>query len=429
MIDQGRQHAADLQLVRIADAAGRSRLYAFGLAWANKTKEGDLQGEARAAASRLRATHICLRMGTAAQYGLGDVPDAGRGLPTVYSAAATIAAAKVGYILGAWPLTDGQWYLLASSPSGILPDGDIVLPGEDIARDCFRALFARSGWRQVMAPADWGVAGSAQVDLASLLSGLPHGRLIPKHLVLGRPLRMSGYALAAGIALAGYFLHQHQAAAEKDLERRRVLEAEAATAAKAEASRKAAEEAARRIVWAPMSRTLEVCLHTAATIRVPTIAGWDLAQWTCEPGRFRVRWEPVPGAMLTGIAQHPNVRLSADSTYAELSRDLPLVPTVSTTDRPPSQQYMQLALKDLGRIYLFNAGLSATPESPRLPGDTSKSPGPQLYVTARWTLDTVATAQAWGPALSTIEPLTLSSLTYHYKTGLWKAEGVAYVSP
>jgi hypothetical protein len=146
------------------------RVFAFGAHWVTLRPNQHLANEAIDDAAKSKATHAAVRT-RPRQYGLGTArSDAGPSLVRPwYSAAATIAGAGHGAVLGAWIWADGRTWLLAAASTGILPEGDCVYPTPEEARVAFDQLRQNTSWRRIYAPPDWSVPNASPEPLAGLL--------------------------------------------------------------------------------------------------------------------------------------------------------------------------------------------------------------------------------------------------------------------
>lgn len=400
----------------ILDVAGKS--FAFGLRWTSAAARTSLADEAETAALAEGANYVVLH-GGCNQFALAHVENAAPGWRSItlrpVAGAPAIAAAAGTATLAAFPLDDGRWLVLAIDRKGILPDGDLVLAEETLARARIELLLAQSptSWRRKFLPAEWNVAESRTVAPQNLLGQSRAPRLISLWLLIHRRRLSAGLAVLAA-ALAAALIQTI-----------RLLNAPAPVAALPFPP--ATPVAA---VWTPAALAIDRCLSAFRDAqRFRAVPGWVAGQYSCQGGEgVAVSFtRTVDGQISAMKALVPGAQLADDGRSAVLALSLSALPRISATELfAPRRQYQLVGLDLAQRL---NGAFAVQVGRKPLPGETPK-PGlaNQAWTGFTWTYQTQAPAIVWAGAIARLGAISIDTITYSPADNLWQLSGTLYAS-
>ena len=186
--------------------------YAIGLFW-NDVDEGvDPASSARKMAARpgMDADLFVVRA-SGQQYGLAKKEEGlVKGMPSL---AAHLADTHRGSWCGAFEV-EGGYYVIAVSDDVIRPDTDRLFADSVEARNAFDEIHSMRDWSDIYAPDDFGVDGSRDGSLQSLLTGKPRAFLQEVDRV-SNVVRYGGYAIVA-LLLVGGGMYAYQWSQQND---------------------------------------------------------------------------------------------------------------------------------------------------------------------------------------------------------------------
>ena len=116
---------------------------------------------------------FCVRSGTSPQYGIGSSAEGHKpGMPSAAAAVAEIYQDKPTFV-AMFRVEEGYW-LVAVRTGVILAENDYLYKNEDDAKKAFKSVLAMPDWERRIAPADWEIEGTEEVELAKILKS-PRG--------------------------------------------------------------------------------------------------------------------------------------------------------------------------------------------------------------------------------------------------------------
>ena len=151
--------------------------YAVGLMWAPLQNQDDPIPEIREAMeSEPGADLYCQRTSTTPQYGLGkSLLGHHSGEPALAASVATALSGKQSACC-VFKVDEGWWFVAIRNDL-ILAEEDVLFATEDEAKRAFFAMMAVPDWDIKIVPETWGVEGSVQQSLSSLIENVRKSRL------------------------------------------------------------------------------------------------------------------------------------------------------------------------------------------------------------------------------------------------------------
>ena len=144
--------------------------FATGLFWQPLQNVDDPVTEVNDAAQGILegADLFCIKQGKAPQFGICT---SSQGYKSGMMAGAVTVATALGGLssfVAVFKVDKGWWYVCVRNDI-ILSDGDIVFLSEDEAKNQFMSMLAVPDWGRKIAPKDWGIDGTEDVDISSLM--------------------------------------------------------------------------------------------------------------------------------------------------------------------------------------------------------------------------------------------------------------------
>ena len=400
----------------ILDVAGRS--FAFGLRWTSAVARTSLAAEAETAAVAEGANYVALhaRFNQFALAQLENAPVGWRGATwRPVAGAAAIAAAGGTATLAAFSLDDGRWLVLAIDRKGILPDGDLVLAEESLARARIELLLAQSptSWRRKFLPAEWNVAESRTVMPQNLLGRSRAPRLVSLWMLTHRRRLIAGLAVLTAVLAAAL------------IQTIRLLNAPAPVAA---VPFQPAKPVAA--VWTPAALAIDRCLSGFRDAqRFRAVPGWVTAKYSCQGGEgVAVSFtRTVDGRISAMRALVPSAQLADDGRSAILALPLSALPRISATELFAPRRRYQLVGLDLAQR--LDGAFSVQTGRKLLPGEAPEAKtANQAWTGFTWTYQTQAPAIVWAGAIARLGAISVDTLSYSPADNLWQLSGTLYAS-
>jgi len=400
----------------ILEVAGKS--FAFGLRWTSAVARTSLAAEAEAAALAEGANYVALHRNFN-QFAVAHVENAPPGWRSAtlrpVAGAAAIAAAAGTATLAAFPLDDGRWLVLAIDRKGILPDGDLVLADESLARARIELLLAQSptSWRRKFLPAEWNLAEARTVAPQNLLGPRKAPRLISLWLLIHRRRLIAGIAVLAATLAAAL------------IQTIRLLDAPAPVAALPFQPAKPVAA-----IWTPAALAIDRCLSAFRDAqRFRAVPGWVAGKYSCQGGEgVAVSFTRTVDGQISAIrALVPEAQLADDGRSAVLALPLSALPRISATELfAPRRQYQLIGLDLAQRL---NGAFAVQAGRKLLPGEApEEKTANQAWTGFTWTYQTQAPAIVWAGAIARLGAISIDTLTYSPADNLWQLSGTLYAS-
>jgi hypothetical protein len=393
------------------------RPFVFGIRWTSAVARSSLDAEATLAAMAEGASHIVLHRAYN-QFGLASVATPatgfGRWFYSPRAGVAQVALAAGAATLAAFPLDDGRWLVLAIDRKGFLPDGDVIVAGEEQARARIDQLIAQSptSWRRKFVPDAWGIPDGKAANPADLLAGSGAPRLIPLWRLVQRRRIRFGVGSAGLAAVAGIFAAVRIAIAPTPPRIMPVQQPKPVAA-----------------VWTPAGLALDQCLKGFRSAdRYHAVPGWLPTKYSCQGGEtVAVTFARRGDGQISIIrALVPEARLSDDGRAAVVTFPLgPLAHISATGAFAPRERYRLIALDLSQRL---NGAFSLQAARAPLPGETRSVPPNQSWTLLGWSYQTSAPAPVWATAIARLGAIAIDTLVYSPGENLWQVSGSLYAS-
>lgn len=403
-------------------------VYAVDLEWStpNEPSKADAEARAHALGQSDKANFYCVFNGMKTQYAVGYASMGHKTNQPVL--AAHICQAKGTDFVAAFEV-DGGFYLLGVSQGNILSDAERFYADEESAIRAMEQLLAQQSFDDIIAPASFGLRGSKEAPITTLLSGRPPVRL--KDVSRASFLMKIGLVVAfAGIVLFGgrYYLdYQEQARIAEQL-RQLSEQAQSSVGLKQKQEVKIPD-----MPWVgkPLAvKALDMCGKEIRKFPLG-IPGWAITNVECRPSGN--------GVGVTGYLnrKNPVERGGVPMTFAIQAIQDSGLPGVWSSREPGSGQ-------SLGWTWTVQ-GLPLTPVDIKTETIPSLSKNIVQLFESRWTSVQISPADAneywdgitiefktetdpmsFADIIAAVPGLVLESVDYRIDTGTYTIKGKAY---
>lgn len=144
--------------------------YATSLFWQPLQNPNDYMIEIEEASNSVLegADLFCIKGGKAPQFGICVSHEGFKGGETVAAVSLTTALSNVSSFVAVFKTKEGWWYTCVRNDI-ILSDGDMLFLNEDEAKSQFTSMMAVPDWGRKIAPAEWGIEDTEDVDLREII--------------------------------------------------------------------------------------------------------------------------------------------------------------------------------------------------------------------------------------------------------------------
>jgi Pilin accessory protein (PilO) len=396
----------------------KGKEYAVGLDWFQIEDIPSADREAKAMATRdtSKADFYCARITGTPQFGLGQRSHGHRS--GQLSLAAAVADNRHGSWLGCFAV-EGGFYLIAVRDDGIYPGTDKFFVSEDEARSNYDQLY-EAEWNERFAPASFGLEGSKDLPINSLLVVKPQVKLRD---VAGRSrtvYMLGGLILVGGLVFAGFQYNSYL----QRLEVERTL---------AEMSKNARNPLKQQVEIPPMpwegrpegAAFLERCVQAIQSLKPFEFPGWKSNLYGCTGGDGTSRAaviELVRDGPISSINWISWVREKAGRKWgvspsgadrAQVTQQLESIPEIKIDVQTARIAEIQRFLLSRFDEMLTKVSLS--------PGENT-----EFVSGLKFSFKTQVDPMNYHGVLQNIPALVVSKVTYDPNTWLWSVEGVAY---
>lgn len=317
--------------------------YAVGLMWAPIQNQDDAIPEIREAMeSEPGADLYCQRISTTPQYGLGKTSMGHySGEPALAASVATALSSKTSACC-IFKVPEGWWFVAIRNDL-ILAEEDVLFETEDEAKRTFFAMMAVPDWDIKIVPAEWGVEGSVQQELKSLIANVRKTRLF--ELSAAKRTQILVFLAIGVIAALGFLLYLAFSFLISVFEPEEII-----TLPKPDVVRPIEPEPEKPKPWERMPETnafLSRCWNNAYQLSSVVIPNWKIGKIDCTPTGLTTNWSITNerGARLAWLKaaleeyQMTKVNISQDSSGTAASAsitysDIPLIvslPSLTTS--------------------------------------------------------------------------------------------------
>lgn len=394
-------------------------VYATSLFWQPLQNTSDpFQEVEEASAGVLEGADLfCIKGGKAPQFGICVSHEGYKNGETVGAVALATALSDIGSYVAVFKTNEGWWYVCVRNDI-ILSDGDMLFLSEEEAKAQFMSMLAVPDWNKKIAPAEWEIEETEEMDIGDLLLRGARSKLQKIKALRGTKLFMV-IAISAVVGLwllssliDTIFLTPTVRPVVVPVKPKVVQKAEPVVEIKP---------------WekVPNAKTvMENCYTGIVNLNNLLPPGWTVSDIICTNGSAATNWTRNVGRISWAkkALDDSGLNFSGYSFAADgnsLSATLSL-PKAEEQLNPPQKTLIDLqnelndTFQSIGVKISFSAG-------------SAKSSTGMIYRTLQFSLDSEYNPQTWIELLTKYSGLEVKLITYSPQNKIWHYEGTIYV--
>ncbi len=372
----------------------------------SEASEGILEG----------ADLFCIKQGKAPQFGICVSQQGYKSGELV--GAITVASALEGQssFVAVFKVDTGWWYICVRNDI-ILSDGDMVFLNEEDAKSQFMSMLAVPDWGKKIAPAEWNVEGTEEIDLSTLMKRGSRGKLQKIKALRGTKLLVV-VSISAIVALWLLFTIIDS-----------ILLAPPKRPLVAPIKPKVVQPVKKIPEIKPWekltdAKTLMVkCYENIAAVSQILPPGWDIGEVTCDKSGIKTAWKRHVGRIvwMNEALDKSGIKFSSRSVTDDGNSisvvapvgeipNVSVAPTLSVGD-------LKVTLNDLFQAIAQPVAIS----------DYSfTSPQNTLYRSVKFKFSSVNNPIVWKDLLTKFSGLEIIMIKYNKDSERWDYEGAIY---
>ncbi len=393
--------------------------YATSLFWQPLQNASDpFQEVEEASAGVLEGADLfCIKGGKAPQFGICVSHEGYKNGETVGAVALATALSDVGSYVAVFKVQEGWWYVCIRNDI-ILSDGDMLFLDEEEAKNQFMSMLAVPDWGKKIAPKEWAVEETEEVDLGDLLMRGAKSKLQKIKALRGTKLFMViAISAVVGIWLLSslidsIFLTPTVRPVVVPVKPKVVKKAEPVVEVKP---------------WEKVPNAKEVminCQKGIVDLDKLLPPGWEIGNIVCSNGSAATSWKRNVGRISWAkkTLDDSGLKFSGYSFSADggtLSATLSL-PKAEEQLNPPQKRLIDLqdelndTFQAIGIKIAFSTG-------------SAKSSTGNIYKTLQFSLNSEYNPQTWIELLTKYSGLEIKLISYSPQNKIWHYEGTIYV--
>lgn len=378
----------------------------------------------------------CIRLGAASQYAVGRSESGHMAGEPVAAAAVAMALSDKSSVCAVFKVAEGWWFVAIRNDL-ILSEEDVLFEKEVDAQKAFFSMMAVPDWDIKIAPKEWKIDDTTELDLLSLIKDVRKIRLQELHgFKKSQTLLIMAVLLVAFIGLIVYGLIKlYDTITQKPVELAPVQAPVVFMPVEPVPEKPKPWE---NVV--DINAFLNRCYNNAYQLSVIYIPGWTIGNITCTKEGITTQFSKTVPSARTAMFKVAldnyklvKARMSLDATGKMISvnvpfnNDLPLVRSVPTLNASKLEYELIDIVAATGIPITFSKQTQLDP--PNLP-DGSVPPNQQQLTFFTFSITSPYTPWEWKPFFDKLTGLDLIKIEYNpavEATTKWKYEGKIYV--
>ena len=394
--------------------------YATSLFWQPLQNSSDpFQEVEDASAGVLEGADLfCIKSGKAPQFGICVSHEGYKSGENVGAAAVATSLSDIGSYVAVFKVHEGWWYICVRNDI-ILSDGDMVFFNEDEAKEQFMSMLAVPDWGKKIAPKEWDIEETEDVDLSEIMIRGAKSRLQKIKALRGTKL----FAVIAISAVVGIWLVS--TLIDKLFLTPTVRPV--VVPIRPKTVKKVAEPVVEVKPWEKVPNPQMVmrnCYDGIVNLNKIMPPGWTVGNISCSKDGAATSWTRNVGrvSFAKKALDDSGLKFSGYSFAGNgnsLSASLAL-PKVEENLSPPQKTFVDLQNE-------FNDTFQAIGVPISLSKETFKSSTGKMYNMLRFSLNSEYNPLTWLNLLTKYSGLDIKIITYSPSTKVWHYEGTIYV--
>ncbi len=394
-------------------------VYATSLFWQPLQNASDpFQEVEEASAGVLEGADLfCIKGGKAPQFGICVSHEGYHSGETVGAVALATALSNISSYVAVFKTTEGWWYTCIRNDI-ILSDGDMLFLSEEEAKSQFTSMLAVPDWGKKIAPKEWGIEDTEEMDLGEILA-----RGAKSKLQKIKGLRGTKLLLVIGIsAVVGLWL-------VSSLIDRLFLTPTVAPVV-VPVKPKVVQTAAPVVEIKPWENLINPktmmseCHRGTLDLLKIMPPGWDIGPIACSQGSVATSWRRSIGRLSWAqkAIDESGLQLSGYSFTGDgqsLSATLPLA-LGEKISSPPEKRLVELQNELNDEFQSIGLSVALAIES-----ETSSTG--KIYRKLKFSFSSDYNPSTWNEMLTKYSGLQINMISYSPGENTWHYEGVIYV--
>jgi len=395
--------------------------YATSLFWQPLQNASDpFQEVEEASAGVLEGADLfCIKGGKAPQFGICVSQEGCKSGQNVAAVALSTALSNIGSFIAVFKTDEGWWYTCIRNDI-ILSDGDMLFLSEEEAKEQFMSMLAVPDWGKKIAPKEWGLEDTEELDLVEIMARGAKSRLQKIRALRGTKL----FLVVAVSAVVGIWLISNLV--DKLFLTPTVRPVVVPIKPKA-LPKAAAPVPVEPKPWEKMpdpKTVMKNCYDGIVELNRILPPGWVIGQISCTNNTVATSWNrnigrvswarkalEESGAKLSGYSFSGNGN-SLTATKA--------LPAPEQRNSPPQFNITDLQNEINDTFQSIGVGIN-------LAMDTQTSPAGLVYRRLKFTLSSEYSPLTWMEMLTKYSGLEIKLINYDPHNKLWQYEGAIYV--
>lgn len=410
--------------------------YATSLFWQPLQNPNDYMTEVEEASTSILegADLFCIKGGKAPQFGICVSHEGYKNGETVAAVALTTALSSVSSFVAVFKTAEGWWYTCVRNDI-ILSDGDMLFLNEEEAKNQFMSMMAVPDWGKKIAPAEWGIEDTEELDLHDLLQRGSKAKLQKIKGLRGSKLIMVVVISAVvGIWIVSsvidkLFLTPTQRPVVVPVRPKVVQPVQVQEVPKP---------------WEKIrdpKQVMQSCFEGITDVVSIMPPGWDIGLVSCEGASVATSWRRIFGQLSWAETALKQSELqfsgySFDHSGTSLSASLPLKP-IEVLTSPPEKKLTDLRneINDLFQslglpITLGEETIKTGASQPRPMGKGPQAAAPVVpkeFKALKFSFTSIHDPLVWSNLLTKYSGLEIRLIKYSPSDNSWHYEGAIYV--
>lgn len=395
--------------------------YATSLFWQPLQNASDpFQEVEEASAGVLEGADLfCIKSGKAPQFGICVSQEGYKSGQNVAAVALATALSNVGSFIAVFKTNEGWWYTCIRNDI-ILSDGDMLFLTEEEAKEQFMSMLAVPDWGKKIAPKEWGLEETEELDLSGILIRGAKSRLQKIKALRGTKLLL----VVAISAVVGIWLISSLVD--------KLFLTPTVRPVIVPIKPKVAPQATAPVVeepkpWEKMpdpKTIMQNCYKGIMDLNQILPPGWTISNIACTDSGVATSWSRSVGRLSWAKKALDDSRLnfsgySFSPNGTELSATLTL-PKAEEKMSPPQYNLANLQNEINDRFQAIGVDIS-------LSADTEKTPAGKIYRRLNFSLISDHNPLTWIEMLTKYSGLRINMITYDTNNKTWQYEGAIYV--
>ncbi len=364
------------------------------------------------------ADFFCLKPGKSPQFGLCTSYQGYKKKMPVAAVTITTALSDHSSFLGVFKVNNGWWYVCARNDI-ILSDGDMLFLNEEDAKEQFMSMLVVPDWGRKIAPAEWGIEETEQIDLTSLVEKGEIAYLQKIRALRGPKL----FAVIAAVAVIAIWLVSTLINSIFLAPPKKPIIAPVPVKKLEPAPPPPPEPKPWESIPDPQA-VLEKCYKATQDVVSIVVPGWKIEGITCTSTSLVTSWKREVGRLswMDHALNNSEVTFSSRAISAKGDNVVVSVPItdVKNLNSPPEKNGVDL-------VNTINDLFQAIQMSITMNTETWTSPQKNVYRSVKFNFKSNHDPLQWKDLLMNFSGLKINTIKYDINSRSWHYEGAIYV--